>query len=212
MGLTRSLALGLLCALPLFNAVLAAPTLSRDDAATPRPAIAIKLNKSTTRARSLAGADLVEDLIRKAQSGSGHAKRDAEFNVFPLITSLTPEKISEMVQRATTLDPTYEPTDFGSWYRVQFSESTGDEDAEIIQLLNNLAVEQEVASCQRLVSTKPPAVQPNDDPLFPTQGYLTGDGVGINAVYAWGFPGGNGAGTTIIDVEAGWKLTHEDLV
>ncbi|KAH6842498.1 peptidase S8/S53 domain-containing protein [Chaetomium sp. MPI-CAGE-AT-0009] len=123
MGIARSLALGLLCSLPLFNVALAAPTAASNPAA-PRSAIAIKLNKSASRARSVAGADVVEDLIRKAQSGSTHAKRDAQFNVLPLITSLTPEKISEMVQRATELNPTYKPADFDAWFQVQFPDST----------------------------------------------------------------------------------------
>jgi hypothetical protein len=155
----------------------------------------------------------VEDLIRKAQSGSGNAKRDAQFNVLPLITSLTPEKLSEMVQRAIELDPTYEPADFSAWFQVQFPESTADQqNSEIAQLLNTLAGYQEVASVQRLAGVKPPAVQPSDDPLFSSQGYLAAAGAGINAQYAWGFPGGDGAGTTIIDVERGWQLSHEDLV
>ncbi|KAK3295059.1 peptidase S8/S53 domain-containing protein [Chaetomium fimeti] len=126
MGLARSLAVGLLCSLPLFNAVLAAPT--APNPAAPRSAIAIKLNQSASRARSVVGADVVEDLIRKAQSGSTHAKRDAQFSVLPLITTLTPEKISEMVQRATELNPNYKPADFGSWFQVQFPDSTADED------------------------------------------------------------------------------------
>jgi hypothetical protein len=154
----------------------------------------------------------VEDLIRKAQSGSGNAKRDAQFSVLPLITSLTPEKVSEMVKRATELDPTYGPADFSAWFQVQFPQSTADQqDSEVAQLLSTLAEYQEVASCQRLAGVKAPAVQPTNDPLFSSQGYLGAAGAGINAQYAWGFPGGDGAGTTIIDVERGWQLSHEDL-
>lgn len=211
MGVTRFLAVGLLVILPLFESVLAAPA-PRDDA-TPRTTIAIKLNTTSSRTRSLPGAEVVEDLIRKAQVGAGLAKRDAHFSVLPLFTSLSPEKLSDMVQRASKLDPTYEPVDFGAWFQVQFPESKGEErDPEIAQLLSSLAGYQEVASCQRLAGSKTPAVQPSNDPLFSSQGYLTAAGAGINAEYAWGFPGGDGAGTTIIDVERGWQLTHEDLV
>jgi len=210
-GVARSLTVALICTSPLFDAALAAPA-PRDDIA-PRSAIAIKLNTTASRTRSLPAAEVVEDLIRKAQSGTGLARRDSRYNVLPLFTSLSPDKLSDMVQRATKLDPTYEPVDFGAWFQVQFPESARDErDPGIAQLLNNLAGYQEVASCQRLAGAKPPAVQPSDDPLFSSQGYLTAAGVGINAEYAWGFPGGDGAGTTIIDVERGWQLTHEDLV
>lgn len=187
-GVTRSFALGLFCTLPLFNSVLAAPTQTRDET-TPRPAIAVKLNKSTSLTRSVAGTEVVEDLIRKAQSEAGLSKRDAQFDVLPLITTLSSEKISELVQRATVLDPTYEPADFGAWFQILFPESTGDgRNPEITQLLNNLAGYQEVASCQHLAGATLPAVQPNDDPLFGSQGYLGGDGVGINAEYAWCVP------------------------
>jgi Subtilase family len=35
---------------------------------------------------------------------------------------------------------------------------------------------------------------------------------GIDAEYAWTFPGGSGAGVSIIDCEWGWRFDHEDLV
>ena len=221
--LTRSLALGLLCSLPLLNPVLTASIPPRDDVVIPHSAIAVKLSsnpntsafRTTASSTSLTGAKLVEDLIRKAHPVSARAKakgrRDVDFTVSPLITSLSAEKIAEMVQRASTLDPTYEPADFGSWYRVQFPEPAQDAPSQdIIQLLKNLGQYQEVASAERLASARLPAVQPNDDPKFAEQGYLRADG--INAEYAWGFPGGDGAGTTVIDVERGWQLNHEDLV
>lgn len=43
------------------------------------------------------------------------------------------------------------------------------------------------------------------------QGYLEGAPEGIEAKYAWGFPGGKGNGVKIIDIEGAWKLEHEDL-
>jgi len=57
--------------------------------------------------------------------------------------------------------------------------------------------------------TKPvPAPTPD---LTPLQGYL-GDGPdGVNAIWAWRQPGGDGAGVTVVDVEGGWRLTHEAL-
>lgn len=213
-SLSRSLAVGLLHALPLFNTALAASIPPRDDVVIPRSAIAVKLNSTGAplTSRALTGADVVADLIRKAHPSARNGKRDVDFNVLPLITSLSPEKIAEMVKRATELDPTYVPTDFSAWYQVQFSEPMGDTPApEIIQLLNTLGGYEEVISCQRLGGVQLPAVQPSDDPRFPEQGYV-GASPGINAQYAWGFPGGDGAGTTVIDIERGWKLDHEDLV
>jgi hypothetical protein len=43
------------------------------------------------------------------------------------------------------------------------------------------------------------------------QGYLDPKPSGIDARYAWGFPGGRGAGIGFVDLEQGWNLEHEDL-
>ena len=43
------------------------------------------------------------------------------------------------------------------------------------------------------------------------QGYLDGAPVGIDARYAWTIPGGRGADTNIVDVEGGWRTSHEDF-
>jgi serine protease len=53
-----------------------------------------------------------------------------------------------------------------------------------------------------------PAITPDFTDL---QGYLTPATNGINAIYAWNFPGGNGAGIKIYDLEYNWNLNHEDL-
>ncbi|MBN8232132.1 S8 family serine peptidase [Corallococcus macrosporus] len=43
------------------------------------------------------------------------------------------------------------------------------------------------------------------------QGYLNAAPSGIDARYAWTVPGGNGSGVRIVDVENGWRTTHEDM-
>ena len=214
--LIRSLAVGLLCTLPLFDTALSASVLPRQDVVEPRAAIAIKLSPEggTGNMRTAqSGTDIVDGLVRKAHPSIGSAKRDVDFKVLPLITSLSPEKIAEMVERATKLDPTYEAPDFGAWFQVVFTESTAEaRTPEIDQLLNTLAGYPEVTSCQPLAGARPPAIDPSNDPLFPSQDYLDPSDAGINSQYAWGFPGGDGAGTTVIDIERGWKLDHEDYV
>jgi hypothetical protein len=42
--------------------------------------------------------------------------------------------------------------------------------------------------------------------------YLNPAPAGIDAYYAWGLPGGRGAGVNIIDCEWAWRFTHEDLL
>ena len=44
------------------------------------------------------------------------------------------------------------------------------------------------------------------------QGYLDAAPGGIDARFAWNYPGGGGAGIRIIDIEGAWQLTHEDLL
>lgn len=45
----------------------------------------------------------------------------------------------------------------------------------------------------------------------PAQGYLADAPYGIGACGAWAFPGGDGEGVVICDIEGGWLLKHEDL-
>ncbi|KAK0643691.1 peptidase S8/S53 domain-containing protein, partial [Cercophora newfieldiana] len=181
----------------------------------PRSAIAVKLSPETLQRRdALSGTEIVESLIRSAQNTT-HAKRDVDFSVSPLINSLTPGQIAELVVKAKQITPSYVPADFGAWYQVQFQSDAptdGSHDPEVVDLLNSLGAKKEVASCQPLGGSKAPAVNPSNDPQFANQGYLKAAPGGIEAQYAWGFPGGDGANTKVIDIERGWKLDHEDLV
>jgi hypothetical protein len=54
-----------------------------------------------------------------------------------------------------------------------------------------------------------PAVTPD---FTSRQGYLDAAPGGIDARYAWTQAGGSGAGVRIIDLEWGWRFTHEDLM
>ncbi len=44
------------------------------------------------------------------------------------------------------------------------------------------------------------------------QGYLNAAPAGVDARYAWRFPGGKGHGVRIIDIEGAWRFSHEDLI
>lgn len=56
------------------------------------------------------------------------------------------------------------------------------------------------------------AEPPTTTPDFSShQGYLDAAPGGVDARYAWGRPGGDGAGVRIVDVEGAWRFTHEDL-
>jgi len=207
LSLRHTLATGLLCTLPLFNTALSA-AIPRQDA-TPLSSIAIKLNQTSLQARSdLTGAQLIESLVLEAQAATNRSKRSPGIEVLPLITSITPSELNSMVEHATALDPTYEPVDFTTWYQVHLDTPT----TSLPSLLESLNLNPEITTCQTLLSTKLPSIsKPVKNPLYPSQGHLNPAPEGINAAYAWTFPGGDGTGTSVIDVERGWYLEHEDL-
>ncbi|AQY42487.1 S8 family serine peptidase [Bacillus thuringiensis] len=69
--------------------------------------------------------------------------------------------------------------------------------------------EEEASPGERLPNL---SVNPYDEPRLTRQGYLEPAPLGINAPYAWSIKGGDGKGTTFVDMEYGWLFSHEDLV
>lgn len=59
----------------------------------------------------------------------------------------------------------------------------------------------------------PLTASPPPNPLsnIVKQLYLFPEPYGVDALYAWNFPGGNGHGQTLISVEPGWYMQHESL-
>ncbi|KAK5652637.1 hypothetical protein OQA88_10230 [Cercophora sp. LCS_1] len=199
---TKGVVIGLLSVFPTLSTALSIPR----QADSP-PAIAIKLQPSFAstqkRQETLTGADLVSSLIHKALPSSLR-KRDT-VTTHPLY-NLPESTISTLIADAKAHDPTYTPPDFSSWYQVLLPPNT-----TIPSLLHTLHTYPEIASCQPLINhPAQTAIDPSNDPEFPNQGYLGPSG--INAIYAWSQPGGSGANQRIIDIEAGWKLDHPDLV
>ncbi|MBJ8154157.1 S8 family peptidase [Bacillus cereus] len=69
--------------------------------------------------------------------------------------------------------------------------------------------EEEAPPAERLPNL---SVNPYDESRLTRQGYLEPAPLGINAPYAWSIKGGDGKGTTFVDMEYGWLFNHEDLV
>lgn len=69
--------------------------------------------------------------------------------------------------------------------------------------------EEEAPPAERLPNL---SVNPYDEPRLTRQGYLEPAPLGINAPYAWSIKGGDGKGTTFVDMEYGWLFNHEDLM
>jgi hypothetical protein len=110
-----------------------------------------------------------------------------------------------------------EVPDLSIYYRVEAPDERLDELAERLRELDA------VDAAYVTPPTEPAQVRLNDmtarmeEPPVHTldftarQGYLGPAPTGIDAEYAWTWPGGRGAGVNIIDIEWGWRFTHEDL-
>ncbi len=59
-----------------------------------------------------------------------------------------------------------------------------------------------------LAATDLPPTTPN---MQSEQSYLAAAPSGVDALYAWTVNGGNGRNVRIVDVEGGWRTTHEDM-
>jgi subtilase family protein len=110
--------------------------------------------------------------------------------------------------------------DMGCYFGVQLR---GPADDELLQRIREApAVEFAYVKPPVALPTIPPSelgVEPATGPepqgppedLSDRQGYLHAAPEGIGASAAWGRPGGRGSGVRIIDVEADWRFSHEDL-
>jgi serine protease len=125
----------------------------------------------------------------------------------PLIESVDARRLSEMVERARRMDLDIERDrpDFSRWYQIVTP--NGVDAGELAKALRRL----EAVETAYVMRPLPPPVSPGDDPRYPNEGYLSAAPNGIDAVYAWGFTGGDGTGVGFVDLEQGWNLNHEDL-
>jgi hypothetical protein len=126
-----------------------------------------------------------------------------------LLTSASSKKISELLNEARRKDHSYRPPNFLNYYCIGCSEE--EKVREALNLLNK-SNEVEYAYVETH-SASPPPGSSNSNPLEPYQWYLNEAPVGINARYAWQFPGGDGTGKVkFMDIEQGWIMDHEDII
>ncbi|MDP9194379.1 MAG: S8 family serine peptidase [Acidobacteriota bacterium] len=118
-----------------------------------------------------------------------------------------PKRVQELQQRAMQIDPTYRPANLQAYVYIDVPPGA-DPEAMARELMSLPDVE--LAYVDR--PAPDPLVNAANDPRSASQGYLDPSPDGIDAEYAWGFSGGDGAGLKFIDLEQGWTLNHEDLV
>lgn len=154
--------------------------------------------------------DKTEAYLEAAEGGSIGKLSEA----FPGITfdrmfaSLAPEKLDELIERASELDRTYRPPNVRAFVAVTCPPDI-DPDEVRAHLAEWRSVEYAYVEGG---PTPPPAVSAMDDPRWSDQGYLDPAPDGIDAEYAWSVAGGDGSGIGFVDLERGWTFTHEDLV
>lgn len=119
----------------------------------------------------------------------------------------TPEKLRELTERASKLDPSYRPANLATYFYVEINEED-----KLVDLVKELRSWPTIQSAYIDRTGPDPSVNPIDDDHAVNQGYLGPSPDGIDAEYAWGFAGGDGAGQRVIDLERGWTLDHEDLI
>jgi serine protease len=127
-------------------------------------------------------------------------------NITPVFTALKPDQLRELTIRAQESDPSYKPADFQAFYQIDAAPGT-----DLVALAKTLLRWNSVQEAYIDQAGPDPVVNPANDPRSVNQGYLDPAPDGIDAEYAWGFAGGDGAGQRFIDLERGWTLNHEDI-
>lgn len=191
-----------------------------------QPRIALKLGPEAQQ-KQQADPNFISTLFQKAGPQAFASSGAPPVSVGPLIST----KRSAALVSTARLGP---EINFDAWYQVQVgsqSQSRAQADdvtttqnrtgtqqpklalpKDVLDLIHGLQTLSEVEGVQALYPGPPPAVNPADDPRSTNQGYLNAAPAGIDARYAWGFTGGDGAGVNVVDMEQGWNLNHEDLV
>jgi hypothetical protein len=138
-------------------------------------------------------------------SGLGGLGKRGSVRLLPLIESVEPGRLEELIEKAHRMDPEARLPDFSSWFQVVTPEGLNPE--RLVTALRK----SEVVETAYVMRPVPPPVDPSNDPLTASQGYLNAQPYGIDARYAWLFAGGDGAGIGFVDMEQGWNLEHDDL-
>lgn len=123
-----------------------------------------------------------------------------------LLRTTKADQLDRLIERARATDRDYRPGHFFGYFYVETSKSV-----DLAALAKALRSWPSVQIAYVDIPGPDPVVNAADDPRSPNQGYLDPAPDGINAEYAWGFTGGDGAGQRLIDLERGWTLNHEDL-
>ncbi len=129
-------------------------------------------------------------------------------SVSRLFTTVEPTRILEMTEKAKNRDKSYDPPNFLTYFAINLPDKF-DRDELLKKIWEDKNIEYAYKECGL---TDPPTVDASDDRSSKWQGYLKPAPLGIDAMFAWKVPGGDGNSTVkFIDIELGWWLDHVDL-
>ncbi len=97
-----------------------------------------------------------------------------------------------------------------SYWRVDARRKGVDRSPALAEVEGVLRSVEEVEAVERDQALVAASVDPSDDPMSGSQGYLDPAPVGIDARWVW-TQGIDGQGLEFVDVEQGWLPNHEDL-
>lgn len=147
-------------------------------------------------------------LVRSELKGD-FAKLEKEFGALeiePVFKNRKDGVLEKLVKYAREKDSKYVPANFNSFFYVETKE-----EKDLVTLVEKFLKWELVENAYIDKAGPDPVVNASDDPRSANQGYLDAAPDGIDAEYAWGFVGGDGAGQRFIDLERGWTLNHEDI-
>lgn len=122
-----------------------------------------------------------------------------------LYTSLSPQEIQALVSRAKDANPDYRPPNFLTYFAL-----TVPGGSDPVELMRRISALDQVEHAYIEGKPAPPPLGAASASLV--QGYLKPSVLGIDTEVVKGIPGGDGAGTSFIDIEQGWTLNHEALL
>ena len=114
----------------------------------------------------------------------------------PVSVSVPEERVRELVNTARQRTSSYRPGNFFSFFAL--AATPGSDLQAVLRELKSWSIV-ENAYIDRGPST-PPAVNAGDDPRSAYQGYLSAAPIGIDAHYAWLWPGGDGEDRRFVDL------------
>jgi serine protease len=176
----------------------------------PSGMIVIRLTPEANPARQEKPANTLEEHAKMngLMGLSRFLSKVGETTSHRLVRTVPVEKLLAMEEAAanTKYPPLHSMTQY---WRLDTRGRPREEVRAIIEELLSLP---EVDSAWEEMLPTLPVVNPGDDPYNTTQNYQDAAPTGIDARWMWTQPNGEGTGIGVIDIEGGWRVTHEDLV